>query len=118
MKKKKSSFLANFLNEEQTLCIKKVKFENSKLKSPTSLHTSVLFFQHDAFSKGRCNLEASKVKIKLQTFFNKLVEEYQTQTKVSFIHLQSKRRQGWVSSKQLRKLLISLLESKSSLTLN
>uniref|UniRef100_F6HTL7 Uncharacterized protein n=1 Tax=Vitis vinifera TaxID=29760 RepID=F6HTL7_VITVI len=54
-----------------------------------------LLLEHEAFSKGRCNLEAksknevSKVKIKLQTFFNKLVEENQTQTKVSFIHLQS-----------------------------
>ena len=73
--------------------LKKVKFRDSKLKSRTSLHTSVLFFQHEAFSKGRCNPEAkskdeaTKVKIKLQTFFNKLVEEYQTQTKVSFIHL-------------------------------
>ena len=62
--------------------LKKVKFRDSKLKSRTSLHTSVLFFQHDAFSKGRCNLEAksknkaSKVKIELQTFFNKLMKEY------------------------------------------
>ena len=72
---KKKSFLTNFLNREQTLYIKEVK---SKLKSPTSLNTSVLFFQHETFSKGRCNLEAKsknealKAKIKFQTFFNKL----------------------------------------------
>ena len=75
--------------------LKKVKFGDSKLKSLTSLDTSVIFFQHEAFSKEICNLEAKskngalKVKIKFQTFFNKLVEEYQIQTKGSFIHLQS-----------------------------
>ena len=63
-----------------------------------------------------------KIKSKLDTFFNKLVEEYQTQYK-SVIHpllrlKKIKTNDFFCSPKCLRKVFISLVENKSSLTLN
>ena len=63
-----------------------------------------------------------KIKSRLDTFFNKLVGEYQTQYK-SVIHpllrlKKIKTNDLFCSPKCLRKVFISLVENKSSLTLN
>ena len=65
-----------------------------------------------------------KIKSKLDTFFNKLVEEYQTQYK-SVIHpllrlkkIKTNSKDFFCSPKCLRKVFTSLVENKSSLTLN
>ena len=65
-----------------------------------------------------------KIKSKLDTFFNKLVEEYQTQYK-SVIHpllrlkkIKTNSKDFFCHPKCLRKVFTSLVENKSSLTLN
>ena len=65
-----------------------------------------------------------KIKFKLNTFFNKLMEEYQTQYK-SVIHSPSRLKKiktnlkdFFCSPKCLRKVFTSLIENKSSLTLD
>ena len=65
-----------------------------------------------------------KIKSKLNTFFKKLVEEYQTQYE-SLIHpflrlkkIKTNSKDFFCSPKCLRKVFTSLVENKSSLTLN
>ena len=65
-----------------------------------------------------------KIKSKLDTFFNKLVEKYQTQYK-SVIHpllrlkkIKTNSNDFFCSPKCLRKVFTSLVENKSSLTFN
>ena len=75
------------------------------------------------FASGTCFYHPwIKIKSKLDTFFNKLMEEYQTQYK-SVIHpllrlKKIKTKDFFCSPKCLRKVFISLVENKSFLTLN